>query len=569
MLTQLQIRDFAIIESAELELARGLTALTGETGAGKSILVDAVMLAIGARADAGVVRHGCERAEISAVFDLKDNAPARAWLREQELAEDGEVILRRTVGSDGRSRAYINGQTQPLQQLRALGEHLIDIHGQQEFLTLTRREAQRDLLDAHGDHAKLQTPVAEHARTLRALERELAALKSAASDRDSRLDLLRYQAQELAVLALEVGEVEKLLAESQRLSHRGKLAQAAEAALKLLYDGDSQDAHALVGRAAATLRPVSDLDPKLQPAIALVEEALIPLKEAGRALADYLDSLDADPRRQEFVESRIASIEQLARKHRVEPDALVSVQGELERELNALERADITVADLQREADSVRAKYDTAAAELTRARRTAALALSTSVTALMRGLGMPGGVFEIAVNALDGAPDPSGRDVIEFLVSANPGQPPKPIAKVASGGELSRISLAVQVAAAHQSRGPSCMIFDEVDAGVGGAVAEMVGRELAALGRRGQALCVTHLPQVASQADHHIRVAKLSDGKTSRTRLSVLSVEERIEELARMLAGVEVTESARSHARELLERRSAPNVTPKSTRKRR
>ncbi len=571
MLTQLQIRDFAIIDSAELELAHGLTALTGETGAGKSILVDAVMLAIGARADAGVVRHGCERAEISAVFDLTGNTAAQAWLREQELDADGEVILRRTIGSDGRSRAYINGQTQPLQQVRALGERLIDIHGQQEFLTLTRREAQRDLVDAHGNHAALLVPVEQHARALRALERELATLKSAASERDSRLDMLRYQVQELAALALAPGEVETLLAESQRLAHRGKLAQAAEVALKFLYEGDGQDAHALLGRAIATLRPVSDLDPKLSPAIALVDEALIPLKEAGRALADYLESLDVDPRRQEFVESRIASIEQLARKHRVDAEALTDVLAALERELLALERADITVADLEKKAASVRADYDAAAQALTEARLKAARALSSSVTALMRGLGMPGGTFEIAVSAADGSRDPSGRDTIEFLVSANPGQPPKAIAKVASGGELSRISLAVQVAAAHQSNGPSCMIFDEVDAGVGGAVAEMVGRELAALGRRGQALCVTHLPQVASQADHQLRVAKFSDGKTSRTRLSVLSIEERVEELARMLAGVEVTDTARSHARELLERRHVPDAasTAKSSRKRR
>jgi DNA repair protein RecN (Recombination protein N) len=567
MLTQLQIRDFAIIESAELELSAGLTALTGETGAGKSILVDAVMLAIGARADAGVVRHGCERAEISAVFDLTGNAAAGDWLRAQELDEDGEVILRRTIGSDGRSRAYINGQTQPLQQVRALGERLIDIHGQQEFLTLTRREAQRDLVDAHGGHSALLLPVADLARQLRTLDKELMTLRGAASDRDSRLDLLRYQVQELAALSLENGEVDQLLAESQRLAHRGRLAQAAQAALGFLYEGEGHDAHALVGRAVATLRPVADLDPKLSPAIALVDEALIPLKEAGRALADYLDSLEVDPRRQEFVESRIASIEQLARKHRVEPEALHAVLGELERELTALERADITVVELERQAAAVRAEYDRSAAALTQARTAAAQALARSVTALMRGLGMPGGVFEIAVGAHDGPPDPTGRDVIEFLVSANPGQPPKPIAKVASGGELSRISLAVQVAAAHQSTGPSCMIFDEVDAGVGGAVAEMVGRELAALGRRGQALCVTHLPQVASQADHHLRVAKLSDGKTSRTRLSVLSSEERVEELARMLAGVEVTDTARSHARELLERREPAKKPTKSTRK--
>ena len=569
MLTQLQIRDFAIIESAELELSQGLTALTGETGAVKSILVDPVMLAIGARGDAGVVRHGSERAEISAVFDLRGNTAAQAWLREQELEHEGEVILRRTVGSDGRSRAYINGQTQPLQHVRALGELLIDIHGQQEFLTLTRREAQRGLVDAHGSHEALLAPVGQLARELRRLERELAILRGAANDRDARLDLLRYHVQELKALSLEAGEVERLLAEAQRLAHRGKLAQAAQTALDALYEGEGLDAHALIGRGAAALRPVADLDPTLAPVIALVEEALIPLKEAGRALADYLESLEADPTRQEVVQSRIASIEQLARKHRVEPQTLDAVLAQLERELESLEHADTTAAALEQQQARQRTDYDRAAAKLTAARQQAAAALAASVTALMRGLGMPGGVFEIAVRPMEGAPDPSGRDEIDFLVSANPGQPPKPIAKVASGGELSRISLAVQVAAAHQSSGPSCMIFDEVDAGVGGAVAEMVGRELAALGRRGQALCVTHLPQVASQADHHIRVAKFSDGKTSRTRLAVLTTEERVEELARMLAGVEVTDTARSHARELLERRHVAPKTTTSARKRR
>lgn len=569
MLTRLQIRDFAIIDSTELELGPGLTALTGETGAGKSILVDAVVLAIGGRADAGMVRHGTERADISIVFDVAANASAKAWLREQDLETGDEVILRRTVGSDGRSRAYVNGQPQPLPQVRALGERLIDIHGQQEFLTLTRADAQRDLLDAHGGHGHLLTPVADKARAVRGLERDLAALRAAAADRDARLDLLRYQSQELVALALEEGEAESLAIESQRLTHRGRLAQAAQTALASLYEGDGADAHALVGRGLATLRQVADLDAALAPVISLVEEALIPLKEAGRSLADYLESLDVDPRRQEFVEARIASIEQLARKHRVEPHALAQVLSRLTAELDGLERADSTLVALERELAATRRDYEQAAATLTAAREAAAVTLREAVTRLMRALGMPGGLFDVAVGRLDGAPDPSGRDAVEFRVSANPGQPPKAIAKVASGGELSRISLAVQVAAAHQSGGPACMIFDEVDAGVGGAVAEMVGRELAALGRRGQALCVTHLPQVASQADHHLKVAKTTDGTTSRTQLAVLSADQRVDELARMLAGVEVTQSARAHAKELLERRQAAPSGTQPPRKRR
>lgn len=559
MLTTLQIRDFAIIDAAELELSAGLTALTGETGAGKSILVDAVLLAIGGRGDASVVRHGAERAEISAVFDLKHNPAALEWLAAQDIETDGDVILRRSIGTDGRSRAYINGQAQPLAQVRALGERLIDIHGQQEFLTLIRRDTQRVVLDGHGGHASLLAPVASLASELRAIDAELSALSAAAADRDARFELLSYQVRELESLALEPGEVDNLAAEAQRLAHRGRLAQAAQVALNLVYDDEGQDAHARASRSAQSLRPVVELDPHLAPAAQLIDEALIPLKEAGRMLADYLDSLEVDPRRQEYVEERMASIEQLSRKHRVEPTALPATLEALQAELAALEGADATLADLSVRRERLAKRYGEAAAELTKARQKAALSLGESVTGLMRGLGMPGGRFEVTVAAADhDRIDPSGRDDIEFLVSANPGQPPKAIAKVASGGELSRISLAVQVTAARNASGPTAMIFDEVDAGVGGAVAEMVGRELATLGRAGQVLCVTHLPQVASQASHQIRVAKMSDGRTSRTKLSLLSSEERVEELARMLAGVEVTESAREHARQLLAGQTPP-----------
>ncbi len=570
MLTQLLIRDFAIIDAAELELGRGLTALTGETGAGKSILVDAVLLAIGGRAGADVVRHGAERAEITATFDIRGNAPARAWLEEQSLEHDGEVMLRRLVGADGRTRSWINGQAQPVSQARALGELLLDIHGQQEFLTLTRTDTQRALLDAHGGHEALAEPVARLARECRAVTSELAALEAAAVERDSRLELLRYQVQELEALGLEPGEPEALALEAQRLANRGRLAESAQAALTLLYDGEGQDAHARAGRAAAALRNALELDARLKPVGALIEEALIPLREAGRELSAYLDSLDVDPRRQEAVETRIASLEQLARKHRIAAAELPVQLGNLRRELEALERAGLTLTELEARRTALERAYQTAAATLSAARRQAATELSRSVTALMRGLGMPGGQFAVEVTTPTPLPvDPHGVDRIEFLVSANPGQPPRPIARVASGGELSRISLAVQVAAAHEVGGPTCMIFDEVDAGVGGAVAEMVGRELHALGRRGQVLCVTHLPQVASQADQQVRVAKLSDGRASRTVLTQLAPDERVEELARMLAGVDVTATAREHARQMLAKPRAQAKVPAERRRRR
>ncbi|HUO78550.1 MAG TPA: DNA repair protein RecN [Steroidobacteraceae bacterium] len=570
MLTHLQIRDFAIIDAAELEFGRGLTALTGETGAGKSILVDAVVLAIGGRAAADVVRHGAERAEISATFDLAGNAAACAWLEEQSLEHDGEVMLRRQVGADGRTRAYVNGQALPVTQVRALGELLLDIHGQQEFLTLTRPDTQRALLDAHGGHGALAEPVARLAREWRAVEAELAELTTLAAERDSRLELLRYQLKELEALNLEPGEPEALAAEAQRLANRGRLAEAAQAALALLYEGEGEDAYARAGRAGASLRNALELDARLRPVGALIEEALIPLREAGRELAAYLESLEVDPRRQEAVETRIASIEQLARKHRVAAAQLIDQLALLTRELEALERAGTTLTELEARRSVLAREYQRAAAVLSAARLKAAAELGRAVTALMRGLGMPGGTFAVEVSVPAAPPvDPNGVDRIEFLVSANPGQPPRPIARVASGGELSRISLAVQVAAAHQVGGATCMIFDEVDAGVGGAVAEMVGRELHALGRRGQVLCVTHLPQVASQADQHVRVAKLSDGRSSRTVLTALTADERVEELARMLAGVDVTATAREHAREMLAKPRAPAAARPAERRRR
>jgi DNA repair protein RecN (Recombination protein N) len=553
MLTHLQIRDFAIIDAVELELAGGLTALTGETGAGKSILVDAVMLAIGGRAAGEVVRHGAERAEISATFEVTGNAAANRWLAEQSLEADGELMLRRVVGADGRSRAYVNGQLQPLQQVRALGDLLIDIHGQQEFLTLTRRDTQRRLLDEHGHHAPLTAPVAQLAAAWRTVDARLTELAVAASDRESRLELLRYQLQELEALALAPGEAAELAAEAQRLAHRGRLGEAAQQALTLLYEGDGEDALARAGRAAGVLRGAIELDRRLATVGALVEEALIPLREAGHELGTYLESLEVDPRRQEFVEQRIASIEQLARKHRIAAAELGEQLERLKAEVGSLETSGTQLAELERERAALARQYGAAAGALSAARGIAAEALGRAVTNLMRVLGMPGGVFEVRVETPTDAPiDPHGVDTVEFLVSANPGQPPRPIARVASGGELSRISLAVQVAAAHQDHGPVCMIFDEVDAGIGGAVAEMVGRQLHVLGTRGQVLCVTHLPQVAGQADHHVRVSKLTADRASRTALTHLAHDERVEELARMLGGVEVTDKAREHAREML-----------------
>jgi DNA repair protein RecN (Recombination protein N) len=553
MLTHLQIRDFAIIDAIELELGPGLTALTGETGAGKSILVDAVLAAVGARAGSEMIRHGAERAEISATFSLEGNAGAREWLNAQDIAADGEVQLRRVLGRDGRSRQYVNGQTVTAQLAKALGALLIDIHGQAEFLSLLKREPQRRLLDEFGGHERLTAPVQSLAREWRTLSDRLAALSSAGADRAARRELIAHQVQELGALALKSGEAEALRQEATRLAHRGRLVGAAAQALALLYEGEETDAHALAGRADAALRAVADLDPQLAAVRAPLEQALIGLKEAGRELADYLEGLELDEARQNEVERRMAAIEDLARKHRCAAAELPPTLARLQQELAELDGSSDSAAELTARIDRLALDYQAAAAHLSAARARAAKKLAKAVTARMRLLGMPGGQFTVRLEAAPReVPRTQGLEDIEFLVAGNAGQPPLPVAKIASGGELSRISLSLQVATADAAQSLPAMIFDEVDAGVGGAVAAMVGRELKALGRRAQVLCVTHLPQVAAQADQHVQVAKQSDGRTTRTLLTPLGEPQRVEELARMLGGMGASTTAREHARALL-----------------
>ncbi len=553
MLAHLQIRDLAIIDAAELEIAAGLTALTGETGAGKSIIVDAVMLALGGRASSAVLRHGAERAEVTATFEIGADAEVRRWLDEQSIdAPEGELVLRRVVGRDGRSRQYVNGQALPAQTVRALGELLIEIHGQQEFQSLVSREIQRRLVDAHGVPERLTGEVARLACGWRQSTLQRESLAAMTRDRGARLELLRYQAGELEALGLGPGEAESLADERTRLANRGRLAEAAQAALALCYEGDGNDAHALAARAAGMLRTAATLDPRLAESLRLADESLIVLREAGRRLAGYLDGLDADPARHEAVEKRLSAIQELARKHRVGAAELPAKLDELLAQLADFEQSGRAQDGLDERIAELRSRYASTATELSNARRGAATRLGSEVTSLMRQLGMPGGRFEITVESdPQSDPAPAGADRIEFLVSANPGEPARPVARVASGGELSRISLAVQVASARRIA-RTCMIFDEIDAGIGGGVAEIVGRKLRELGERGQVLCVTHLAQVASQAHQQHRVTKLTDGRRSRTSVSALKPDERVEELARMLGGVEVTRKAREHAREML-----------------
>ena len=553
MLTHIQIRDFAIIDAIELELDAGLTVLTGETGAGKSILVDALLLATGGRAGAEVVRHRAERAEVSATFTVTHNPAALEWLAEQAIEHDGECLLRRVIGADGRSRAYVNGQAMPIQALRQLGEALVDVHGQMEYQSLVRRAAQRELLDHGGDYSELLDLVKEQWSALSKARAEYEHARASSSDREARLDLLRYHLSELSALDLHPGEIENLSIEQQRLAQRGRLGTGAREIVQLLREAEDMNAEHVIARALGIARNLQELDARYGEIARLIDESLIALREGVDAVERYESDLEADPARQEWVEQRLAAAEAIARKHRIEPAGLVDLQRELGAELEALEGLEASLEAHEKALTKAQQRFAETCAKLSAARRKAAKALSTRISALMQTLGMPGGVLQIDVRPLDAeAAGPTGADEIEFLVSANPGQPPKPLSKVASGGELSRISLAIQVAAAQDAALP-CLVFDEVDAGVGGAVAEIVGRQLRALGERTQVLCVTHLPQVASQAHAHVRVAKLSDGKTTRTMLHALTLDERIEEIARMLGGVDITSKAREHAAEMLQ----------------
>ena len=566
MLNFLQIRDFAIIDATELTLRPGLTVLTGETGAGKSILVDALTLLAGGRAGAEAVRHGAQRAEISATFDVA-RAPRelKRWLEEQSIASEPELSIRRIIGSDGRSRAYLNGQSVPVQLLREAGDILIDIHGQHEFQSLTRAAAQRELIDAYGRLEPLTDQVGiAHRVWLTLLNRSLE-LESAARDRDARLALLRYQVQELRALGLAPGEVASLTEERSRLANRGRLAEGAQLALGQLYEGEQGSAHAAIGRTLAALRNLISVDSKLASISALVDSAAIQVREAARELQHYLDAFEIDTARQDQVERRLAAIEELARKNRVPPAELPQRTEALATELAALETAESDLAAVRKDLAAALASYRELAAQLSARRATTGRALAKEVSSRMQSLGMAGGRFQVELSPLESAePQQHGTDQIEFRVTANPGQPLRPLAKVASGGELSRLSLAVQVAcAAHASR---CMVFDEVDAGIGGAVAEIVGRELRTLAESSQVLCVTHLPQVASQGHHHLRVSKTTDGRTTRTSVTELVGDDRVEELARMLGGVEVTGKAREHAREMLKKAAVKSSASSETR---
>lgn len=552
MLTSLQVRNFAIIDQTEIEFSPGMTVLTGETGAGKSILVDALGLVLGERGGGGLVRSGAKRAEFTAEFDLKSVPDARRWLEEQMLDLDDDCNLRRVINADGRSRAFINGNTVPLQSLKALGEMLLDIHGQHFHQSLGRREVQRELLDYFGGLNDLCVVTKTTFEQWQKIGSQIAELEAADSDRNSRLELLQFQIAEMEALGLGADEITDLNQERQKLQNSGRLTTSITAALQRLYDDEPANAQDLIAEAMHAVEQICEVDPALEPVMSLLQEANIQVAEAQDSLRRYAEGLDMDPARQNWVEERLDAIHAVARKHRLAPDALFDLHDGLRRQLADLEHAEERGAELADQFAALEAEYCSLAAQLSQGRQNAGELFSSAVSAAMANLGMPDGVFEVGISARDPAdPRSWGVDDIQFLISTNKGQPPMPLSKIASGGELSRISLSIQVIASNGSAIPT-MVFDEVDSGVGGSVAAMIGLRLRELGETRQVLCVTHLPQVASLTDHHFRVFKVSDGTSTKTVITRLNDEERIDELARMLGGVEITTRTREHAAEML-----------------
>lgn len=554
MLKQLQIRNFAIIDHLALEFAPGMTVFSGETGAGKSILIDALGMLLGDRADSEAIRGGAERAEIDAEFDVADAPQARQWLNDRDFGDPDEpdtAVVRRLLSREGRTRAYVNGRPATARDLKELGERLVDIHGQHAHQSLLRPQSQIDQLDAYGVDNDIRETVAATVEEHRALLERFEHL-SRGEDAEQRADFLRYQVQELEALNLGAGELEELEAEQRRLANAERLMHDSQQAYALLYENEEGAIADLLGQAKTLLENLAALDPTFRDADEMVGVASIQVREAADAVRHATDAMDLDPQRLEWVENRLGDIFELARKHRVRPVELSAHLESLRAELDELEGAADELVHLQRQLSEVQKRYTEQAARLSEQRRAAAKRLAEEVTEAVRALGMPEGRFEISVEPRDETlPRTRGQDHVEFRVSANPGQAPQPLSKVASGGELSRISLAVEVIAA-ADRVPT-LIFDEVDTGIGGGVAEMVGVRLRALGSGGQVMCVTHLPQVAAQGSHHFQVRKEVRGGSTITRIASLDDAARVEELARMLGGLKITSQTRAHAREMME----------------
>ncbi|MFQ5936459.1 MAG: DNA repair protein RecN [Acidiferrobacterales bacterium] len=554
MLSQMYIRDFTIVRELELSFEPGFTVLTGETGAGKSILIDALMLALGERADATVIRHGCRRAEIVAGFEVTPDHDAARWMAEHDLYADEECLVRRLIESDKPSKGFINGRPVPIQMLRELGQYLVDIHGQHEHQSMLRRDGQRQILDDFAELGDELQTLRTHYNEINGLVSRLDALRRQSTDRAARLELLRYQVQELEALSITAEEVAQLEEEHSRLAHGAELISGLQEIAHALHDDEQAAVAHTLARAFNRLEQLACYDGRLTELTTLLNDASIQIEETAARLHQYLDRLELDPQRLNWVEQRLASLHDFARKHQVRTDELPQVLERLRTELQDVEEGDLNLTRLEERIETEQHAYMALAKRISSARKRAARELAKGVTAQMQELGMPGGRFAAQLEPLSvGELSAYGLERTEFVVAANPGQPLRPLNKVASGGELSRISLALQVVAAQVTR-ISTLVFDEVDVGIGGRVAEIVGQQLRQLGGSREVLCITHLAQVAALGDHHLLVSKTSRNADTFAEVRSLSGHERINEIARMIGGIKISKQTLAHAQDMLAR---------------
>lgn len=553
MLTSLDITNYALAAHLELEFESGMTVITGETGAGKSLVVDALGMALGDRGETGRIRAGAERCEISARFEITDNAAANAWLDAQDYPVEPECLLRRVFTRDGRSRGYVNGRSATMQQLQELGDLLIDIHSQHEHQSLLRRDTHGRLIDEFGSHQDLLARTTATAASWRRCNDRLRALEGDREQRAARLELLSFQVGELDRLAPLAGELETLEREHRLLGNTEQILTGCRQLLALGGEGDDgADLGALLSRARQLAADLLAAGADVQASLELFDSARIQVEEALRDVAAVAAGVDADPGRLQALEARLDGYYRLARRHQVAPGQLAELHGQQRTELDGLENPGRDLDALRKEQASCAAAYQATAAELTQARQRAADQFAAAVNTRLGELGLDAAQLEVRLLPRPaGECHPAGAETLELLISTNPGQPPRPLAKIASGGELSRISLAIQVIAAERTRVPA-MVFDEVDVGIGGATATIVGQLLRRLGNRGQVIAITHLPQVASHAHQHLVVTKTTAAGDTTTTLQPLADAERVAEIARMLGGARITAKTSAHARELL-----------------
>lgn len=553
MLTNLSVRHLAVVDDLELSFANGMTSLTGETGAGKSILVDAMSLVLGDRADSNMIRFGEERAEISASFDTSHNPVLQKWLLEQELDDDEQCHLRRTISKDGRSRAYINGRTVPLNQLRAVSERTIDIHGQHAHQSLVRSETQRLLLDTVAKTKPLLTELAVAYKQWQTTKQQLSDIQQQSQDHAARLELLQYQVKELEPLELTQELVEQLLADQQLLAHASQLVDAAESGLYQIFDQEQGAAYDVIAKVLVDLEKLQDIEPKFVNLVETLNSTVIQLDECNNDLRHYLDNTELDPSRLDEIEAQLTVLHNLARKHHIEIESLPRYYQKLCDELTSLEDVDSQNEQLQQLLAKQEQNCRNLCQKLTLQRIKAAKPLAEDITQTIQQLAIPGGRIELVINPIANDKfNETGADNIQLLVSTNPGQLAGELGKVASGGELARISLAIQVVTAGTRSVPT-LVFDEVDVGIGGGIAEIVGSHLRKLAKTQQVICITHLPQVAAQAHQQLQVSKKQGKKSTHIEITQLNQQQRIEEIARMLGGVNLTETTRLHAKEMLE----------------